>query len=217
MKSRLVCVLPLDEFHGGDGILATKDIRAVADLKGRSVAVLRGSLQQFYLSVLLKEAGLSEADIEVVDLPFDDAAEAFMMQEVDAAVTYEPWLTPGKSAEHGHLLTDSSKQPGLIIDCLITRADIFNRRKEEFKAVARAWVAAVDYAEAHPDEANEIMARHVGDGLAGSRCDSPRPCSGVRLYDAAGNREYLGTPDKRGPIYDTMRHAHRFHGRASVC
>ena len=54
------------------------------------------SLQQFYLNVLLREAGLSEADIEVVDLPFDDAAEAFMMQEVDAAVTYEPWLTPGK-------------------------------------------------------------------------------------------------------------------------
>ena len=95
-EERLVCMLPLDESHGGDGILATKDIRAVADLKGRSVAVLRGSLQQFYLGVLLKEAGLSEADIEVVDLPFDDAAEAFMMQEVDAAVTYEPWLTPGQ-------------------------------------------------------------------------------------------------------------------------
>ena len=86
-------MLPLDESRGGDGILATKDIRSIADLKGKSVAVLRGSLQQFYLGVLLKEAGLSEADIEVVDLPLDNAAEAFMMQEVDAAVTYEPWLT----------------------------------------------------------------------------------------------------------------------------
>ena len=47
-----------------------------------------------------------------------------MMQEVDAAVTYEPWLTPGKNVEHGHLLTDSSKQPGLITDCLETTAGV---------------------------------------------------------------------------------------------
>ena len=53
----------------------------------------RGSISQFYLNVLLKEAGLSEADIEVVDLSAEDAGQAFLMQEVDAAVTNEPWLT----------------------------------------------------------------------------------------------------------------------------
>jgi NitT/TauT family transport system substrate-binding protein len=205
-EARLVCVLPLDESRGSDGILAAKDIQSVADLKGRSVAVLRGSLQQFYLNVLLKEAGLSEADIEVVDLPFDDAAEAFMMQEVDAAVTYEPWLTPGKNVEHGHLLTDSSKQPGLLTDCLISRADVFDSRKAEFRAVGHAWAAAVDYAQAHPDEANEIMARYVGGGLEDPIAIA-EALRGIRLYDAVGIREYLGTPDKPGPIYDTMRHA----------
>ena len=35
----LVCVLPLDESRGGDGILAIKEIQSIADLKGRSVAV----------------------------------------------------------------------------------------------------------------------------------------------------------------------------------
>jgi NitT/TauT family transport system substrate-binding protein len=129
-EDRLVCVLPLDESRGGDGILATKDIRTIADLEDRSVAVLRGSLQQFYLAILLKEVGLTEADIELVDIPADDAAEAFMMQEVDAAVTYEPWLTPGKNVEHGHLLTDTSKQPGLISDCLETTAGVLDERKE---------------------------------------------------------------------------------------
>ena len=83
----LVCVLAFGDSHGGDGIVATKDIRTVADLKGKSVAVLRGSVTQFYSDVLLKEAGLSEADIEVVDLISEDAAQAFLLQEVDAAVT----------------------------------------------------------------------------------------------------------------------------------
>ena len=202
----LVCVLPLDEFRGGDGILATKDIRSIADLEGRSVAVPRGSLQQFYLAILLKEVGLSEADIEVVDLPAEDAGEAFMMQEVDAAVTFEPWLTPGKSVEHGHLLTDTSKQPGLITDCLETTAGVLGDRRQEFQAVGRAWVAAVEYLKTHPDDAIEIMARNLGGGLEDPAAFA-EVLKGVGIYDGAGIRAYLGTPEKPGPIYQTMQHA----------
>ncbi len=33
-------------------------------------------------------------------------ANAFLMREVDAAVTAEPWLTHGERSEHGHLLAD---------------------------------------------------------------------------------------------------------------
>jgi NitT/TauT family transport system substrate-binding protein len=201
-----VCVLPLDESRGGDGILATKDIQSIADLNGKSVAVLRGSLQQFYLAILLKEAGLSEADIEVVDLPSDDAAEAFMMQEVDAAVTYEPWLTQGRQAAHGHLLTDSSKQPGLITDCLETTGGVLSARLEEFKAVGRAWVAAVEYFKTHPDEAIAIMAQDLGGGLEDSAAFA-EVLKGVGIYDEVGIRAYLGTPEQPGPIYQTMQNA----------
>jgi NitT/TauT family transport system substrate-binding protein len=105
-EAPLVCVLALDDSRGGDGALATKDIQTIADLKGKSVAFLRGSISQFYLDVLLKEAGLREADIEVVDLSAEDAAQAFSLQEVDAAVTNDPFLTQAKSVGHGHLLTE---------------------------------------------------------------------------------------------------------------
>jgi NitT/TauT family transport system substrate-binding protein len=205
-EDRLVCVLPLDESRGGDGILATKDIRSIADLKDRTVAVPRGSLQQFYLAILLKEVGLTEADIEVVDLPAEDAGEAFMMQEVDAAVTFEPWLTPGRNVGHGHLLTDTSKQPGLITDCLETTAGVLGDRREEFKAVRRAWVAAVEYVKTHPDEAVEIMARSLGGGLKDPTAFA-EVLKGVGIYDGAGIRAYLGTPENPGPIYQTMQHA----------
>jgi NitT/TauT family transport system substrate-binding protein len=91
----LACVLMLDDSRGGDGILATNDIQTIADLKGKSVAFGFRGISQFYLDVLLREAGLSEADIEVVDLPADKAAEAFMLQEVDAAVTGADRRLPG--------------------------------------------------------------------------------------------------------------------------
>jgi NitT/TauT family transport system substrate-binding protein len=202
----LVCVLATDDSRGGDGVLATKDIQSIADLEGKSVAFLRGGAAHFYLKVLLKEAGLSEADIEVVDLPADEAAQAFMMQEVDAAVTWEPYLTQGKNVEHGHLLTDTSEHPGLLTACLIAKASVFSDRKEEFQAVGRAWDAAVHFVEAHPEEAMAIMARNVGGWLEDPAVFA-ETLEGVRLYDATRNREYFGTPDRPGPIYETMRHA----------
>jgi NitT/TauT family transport system substrate-binding protein len=206
-EAPLVFVLATEDSRGSDGVLATKDIRSIADLKGKSVAFLRGgSLAQFYLNVLLKEAGLSEADIEAVDLTPEDAVQAFLLQEVDAAVTNDPFLMQAENVEHGHLLTDSSERPGLIVDGLMTRLDVFNDRKKEFQALARAWDAAVRHVDAHPDEASEIMARHLGGGL-----DDPAVFAdmlrGVAFYDAARNREYFGTPDQPGQIYQTMQYA----------
>ncbi len=200
------CLLAFDDSRGGDGIVATKDIRTVADLKGRSVAYGDHGISQFYANVLLKEVGLSQADIDFVDLPSEKAAEAFMLGEVDAAVTWEPYLSQAKGVEHGHLLANSSERPGLLGDCLMTTPSIFNARKAEFRAIARAWDRAVRYAEAHPDEANQIMARSMGDWLEDPTVVADM-LRGVALYDAARNREYFGTPDKPGQIYQTMQYA----------
>ena len=174
---------------------ATKDIRGIADLKGRSVAVLHGSVSHFYLNVLLTEAGLTQADLEIMDLSAEDAGEAFMMQEVDAAVTWEPWLTQGRTTDYGHLLTDSSERPGLIVDGLLTRADVFAARRDDFRAVARAWDAAVGYVETNPDDATAIMARHAGGWLEDPAVFA-ETLKGVRFFDAEqpGVLRHVGAP-----------------------
>jgi NitT/TauT family transport system substrate-binding protein len=200
-----VCVLAIDESLGGDGIIARKDIRSIADLRGKSVAFPERTVSQFYLNVLLKGAGLSEADIKPVEMSFDDAANAFLMQEVDAAVSAEPWLTQGRQSEHGHLLADSSETPGLLVDCLLAKTHLFEDRLPEFRALARAWDEAVHYAEAHPDEANQIMARHVGGGE--DLAVFAEALKGVRFYDAAKNREFFGTREHPGQIYQTSQYA----------
>lgn len=201
----VVCVLVLDDSRGADGIVATMNIQSIADLKGRSVASLREGLQEFYLSVLLGNAGLSPDDVEVVDLTPEDAAQAFLLGEVDAAVTFDPWLSQAANAEHGHLLTDSSKTPGLIVDCLLTTAATFERRRSDFEALGRAWDAAVQYVEANPEESHAIMASAMGDYL-----DDPAAFAetlrGLALYDAEQNREYFGSLEAPGQIYETMQY-----------
>jgi NitT/TauT family transport system substrate-binding protein len=201
----LQCVLVIMDSRGADGIVANKDIRSIADLKGKSVAFPLGSSLQFYLNLLLREAGLSEADLrEVVDLWGDEAAEAFLLREVDAAVTWEPDLTPAKNAGHGHLLTDTSERPGLIVDCVVTTMDILHDRRAEFQALGRAWDLAVDYTRAYPDEANAIIARYLGGSLEDPAVVG-ESLEGIHLYDGVENRAYFGTSDHPGQIYETMQ------------
>ena len=198
-------VLAIDESLGADGIIAGNDIQSIADLRGKSVAFPARSVSEFYLNVLLRQAGLEEADIAPVEMSPDDAGNAFLMQEVDAAVTWEPFLTQAKQSQHGHVLTDSSKTPGLIVDCLVAKTDLLDRRRDDFRALARAWDEAVHYALAHPDEANQIMARSVGGWLEDPAVFA-ETLKGVRFYDAARNREFFGTPDRPGQIYQTSQY-----------
>ncbi len=90
-------VVAIDDSNGGDGIVALKDIKSIADLKGKKVAVNDGSVSEFYLNVLLGKAGLKESDLNTVNMTAADAGSAFVAKRVDAAVTWEPWLTKGKS------------------------------------------------------------------------------------------------------------------------
>src|SRR5476651_116111 len=48
----------LDESHGGDGVLVGKDVNSLQELKGKAVAVNEGSVSQFWLNYLLKNAGM---------------------------------------------------------------------------------------------------------------------------------------------------------------
>jgi len=101
-------VVAIDDSNGGDGIVALKDIKSIADLKGRKVAVNEGSVSEFYLNVLLGKAGLKESDLKTVNMTAADAGSAFVAKRVDAAVTWEPWLTRGKTTDFGHLLANSA-------------------------------------------------------------------------------------------------------------
>ena len=107
------------------------------------------------------------------------------------------------------------RRPGLIVDCLVTKADVLDDRLAEFRALARAWDAALEYVKAHPDEANEIMARNVGGWLEDPAVFA-ETLKGVRFYDSARNREYFGTPDH--PARSTRpRNTASTSGRALAC
>jgi NitT/TauT family transport system substrate-binding protein len=199
-------VLALDDSAGGDGIVVRKEIKSIKDLKGKRVAVSEGSVSQFFLNVLLKDSGMSQKDIHVINMKQGDAGAAFVAEKVDAAVTWEPWLSKGKAAPHGRMLVDSSKTPGLITDVMIFRRDVIEKRAKEIQGVANAWNKAVAYWEKNPAESNEIMARAVGDWLRDPKVFAD-VLSGVKFYNQAANVKFFGTPQMPGDLYKVVQNA----------
>ena len=196
----------IDDSRGGDGIVADQEIQSVADLKGKSVAYAEGSVSQFYLGVLLKEAGLTFDDVETMNMTAGDAGAAFVAERVDAAVTWEPWLTRGQQAPHGHLLVDSSTSPGLITDIALTTPEKLEARPEDLKALYRAWVKAVAFRQADEKEADEIMARGVGGWLEDPAVFAETR-AGIVYYDDPMNQSFIGTAEAPGGIAETIANA----------
>jgi len=196
----------LDDSKGGDGIVATKEIKSIADLKGKKVAFGEGTVSQFYLDVLLKEAGLKESDVQAINMTAGDAGSAFVAGNVDAAVTWEPWLTRGKQAEHGHLLTDSSSTPGLITDVVLAPESVIDKRGGELKAIYRGWIQAVEFVKTNPDEANAIMAKGVG-GWLKEPAVFAETLQGIVYYDQAANEAFFGSAGKMGGLKKTVGNA----------
>jgi NitT/TauT family transport system substrate-binding protein len=199
-------VLAVDDSDGGDGIVCNTDITSIADLKGKQVAVSEGSVSEFYLNVLLNKAGMKESDLNIVNMTAADAGGAFVSNRVDAAVTWEPWLTKGKNRENGHLLVDSSTSPGLITDVLTVRTSWLKDHQKEVAAIVKSWNEAVAYWKANPEDGLAIMSKGVGGWLKDPAAFKDT-LAGVKIYDEADNKAFFGTPDKPGPIYQTVKYA----------
>jgi len=199
-------VIATDDSNGGDGVVAAKGIASLGDLKGKSIALQQGTISEFYLISLLKQAGLKESDVKLTDLKPDDAGKAFLDKKVDAAVTWEPWLSKAKASDFGHLLIDSSATPGLLSDVLLVSTEYAEKHPNEVKAVVAGWNDAVAYLADHQQEAVEIMAKGVGGWLKDPKVFA-ETLEGVKFYGGDDNKAFFGTKAKPGPLLQTVKEA----------
>ena len=198
--------MAVDYSNGGDGVVASKDITDIAGLKGKTVAFEQGTISQFFLNVLLKKAGLTQADVEAVNMTATDAGTAFVAGQVDAAVTWEPALSLGVNSPNGHLLASSKELPGVIVDVLAVTADTAEAKEADLRAFARAWYRALDYLDQHPDESYAMMAKGVG-GWISNPADFKAAAGGIQYLNKDANAKLFGTPGANGTLYQTVTDA----------
>lgn len=91
-----------------EAILVPKDspLKSVADLKGKKIALNKGSNVHYLLVRALEDAGLKYSDIQPVYLPPADARAAFERGSVDAWVIWDPFQAAAENQLQARTLRD---------------------------------------------------------------------------------------------------------------
>lgn len=94
----------------GEAIVVHKNssFKSVADLKGKKVALNKGSNVHYLLVKALEKANLTLDDIEPVYLPPADARTAFEGKQVDAWVIWDPFLAAAELEIDTRVLQDGT-------------------------------------------------------------------------------------------------------------
>lgn len=92
------------------------------DLKGKKIAVTKGSNAYNFLYRGIEESGLKEADFEIIQLQPDEAQPAFETYGVDAWATWDPYITLNALTAEGKVLTDGEQLGVLSPSFVISRS-----------------------------------------------------------------------------------------------
>ena len=92
----------------GEAIVVPKDspLKSVAELKGKKVALNKGSNVHYLLLKALEKAGVKYGEVHVVFLPPADARAAFERGAVDAWVIWDPFLAAAEKQLGAKVLAD---------------------------------------------------------------------------------------------------------------
>jgi NitT/TauT family transport system substrate-binding protein len=155
-------VLVNDNSTGNDQIIAKAGINSVADLKGKKVAAEQGTVDHYLLLLALKQAGLTEKDVQFTPLLTDAAAAAFVAGKVDAVGVFAPFTTTALGLAGSKAIATSKDFPGAIPDHLVFTSDFVKAHKAEVQALVQTWFDTVAWIKANPDKAVDIMAKRGG-------------------------------------------------------
>lgn len=86
----------------------TSTVRSVADLRGRKVALNKGSNVHYLLVRALEKHGLKLSDVQPVYLPPADARAAFESGAVDAWVIWDPFTSAAEKQVGARVLVDGT-------------------------------------------------------------------------------------------------------------
>ncbi|MDH5738986.1 MAG: ABC transporter substrate-binding protein [Nitrospira sp.] len=138
-------------------------VKTLADLKGRTIAVGKGSEAYPALVRLLNKGKLRPTDVTIKDLPAEMLTQAFHQKEepVDAVFESRHFTTVlQKNSQARAVLTahDVSKQLGYIGAApLVVRQELIEKEPKTVQQFVTGWVNALRYIQQDPDDAARLL------------------------------------------------------------
>ena len=180
----------MDQGMGSDGIVARNTISKVADLKGKTVAASApGTNPHFTLAWILKKNGLTLKDVNLVTLEPAPAANAFVAGtgNLDAAVTYEPYLSLVRDKpESGKLIADSLEYP-MVFDTFGCTPKFIKENPKAVKALVESYFQTLEMIEKDKQKAFTIMGADVKQTAE----QFEKSQSKIKWADRAANKKFF--------------------------
>jgi sulfonate transport system substrate-binding protein len=100
---------------GGDLLLVPKasSVKTLADLKGKTIGVAKGSSSWAMLLRALAASGLSPTDVQIINLQPDEGQNAFLAKRIDSWSIWAGMKTDAVNDDNSALIT-TAEQVGLI-------------------------------------------------------------------------------------------------------
>jgi len=157
-------VMPIDFSDGADAIVASSDIKKVTDFKGKKVAYNPLSPSDFLLAYALQTNGMTDHDIDSVNMTPEAVPAAMVSGSLPIGVTYEPNVSQILAANKSkfHVVYSSRNAPGLIADVLVFDQPFIDAHPAQVKAILQAYEDGLAYMKSHPKEANQIIGKALG-------------------------------------------------------
>jgi sulfonate transport system substrate-binding protein len=136
-------------------------LKSVAELKGRKVALNKGSNVHYLLVRAIEKAGLQYSDITPVYLPPADARAAFERGSVDAWVIWDPFLAAAEKQLGARVLADGT---GLVSNhqFYLASRPYADRHPDIVQLLIEELARVDEWGLANPKEAAAVLSAQTG-------------------------------------------------------
>lgn len=213
--AKSVMFMVTDYSNGNDMIIGRPGINSVKELKGKKIGVEIGFVSHLMLLDALERAGLTESDVELVNVPTNETPQVLASGDVDAIVAWQPSSGQAlKQVPGSKAIVTSKDAPGLIYDMYVASPSSYATRKADWEKVVKVWYRVVDFVnnpETQP-EALSIMAARVG-----LTAEEYAPLlKGTKILSLEESKEAFKKADGLSSIYGSSKIADDFNLKYEV-
>lgn len=165
MKGAKISVIAtIESSHRGNAIVAIKDrgILTLNDLKGKKVAMTRGTTSDYFLDAILAVNGVARDEVKAVDMKAEEMTGALANGAVDAVSTFNTYAYPAKKmlGERGIMFQD--KNIYTFTFNVVATQEFIRKNPGMVRKILRALVKAEEFVRQNPAGAQKIVSGFSG-------------------------------------------------------
>jgi len=145
--------------YKNQGLAVREDIKSVEDLKGKKVAVLIGTMYHKQFLAILKDHGLTENDVELVNIFGNEAYTALSKGEIHGYEYGNAWTLKQLESFGAHSIQTAEVSPGRAVT--YTTRKFAEAHSEEVTKFLKVLYKAEDYIRNNPEDSYKTIAEYL--------------------------------------------------------